>query len=302
MLTKEIGDMLRKGDFEFLSRIAALPLIRSAIKFFFSPAYKVDKTLRKLQSLVIKYDTAAFTVSKDKIIVHTKDNLNFFYHPAMAFFNFYQTHEEASTKLVLNKIKKNSVVLDVGGNIGWYSLILAREKKCKAYVFEAVPFMQEILLENIRLNKMESRIHLVKKAVSDKNGYINITTNKFGTNHLTKTKSKDTQKVQTITIDSFCKQNNISEVGLIKADIEGAELLMLKGALNTLKKDKPYILIEIEEKHCRKFNYTPEEIFELLTSLGYTCKYVLNKSKVFQYCGTIQQNLSKGNNFFFEPS
>lgn len=72
------------------------------------------------------------------------------------------------------------------------------------------------------------------------------------------------QLAQQRTLDSF----NFQDVDLIKVDIEGTELFALMGAVETIKKWHPVIQVELRDTHCKKFNYHPNDIIDLIMSLG----------------------------------
>jgi molybdopterin-guanine dinucleotide biosynthesis protein A len=73
-------------------------------------------------------------------------------------------------------------------------------------------------------------------------------------------------------LDDFVSANNL-HVNFIKCDIEGAELFAFKGAMETLQRDKPIVFTEMLRKWAAKFNYHPNEIIALFSSLGYRCFY-----------------------------
>ena len=101
-------------------------------------------------------------------------------------------------------------------------------------------------------------------------------------------KNKFTQSVKIQTGDYFLSK--INDIDLIKIDVEGYELEVLKGLKTTLKRNKPYLLIEIEKRHAK--NYL--KVFKLMKSLSYDVYYVdkLNSLKKI--------DVKKINNFFLE--
>ena len=72
------------------------------------------------------------------------------------------------------------------------------------------------------------------------------------------------------TLDHFVSERKLA-VDFIKCDVEGAELLVFKGALKTLADRKPAILSEMLRKWSAKFNYHPNDIINLLGTIGYRC-------------------------------
>lgn len=150
-----------------------------------------------------------------------------------------------------SELQPGDIVLDCGSNLGLFSAFAA-SKGCKCYAFEPTPDLHTIIEENGRLN--ENRVILVDAAVADKSGTaeLYICGNDFEANSLLPSQAKPfyTEKehlrslqVCQISIDDFVKKQNIDHVDFIKADIEGAERLMLAGAQNTLKQFAPRLSI-----------------------------------------------------------
>ncbi|GAA3759838.1 FkbM family methyltransferase [Salinactinospora qingdaonensis] len=76
-------------------------------------------------------------------------------------------------------------------------------------------------------------------------------------------------RVQVDTLDRLCASAGIDRVDFIKADVEGAELALLTGARVTIERDRPDLLIEIEERHARRYGTGPEAVVDWLTQRGY---------------------------------
>ncbi len=104
------------------------------------------------------------------------------------------------------------------------------------------------MLKTIEINNLK-RVISINKAVSDDIGILNLS--KSGSvSHIS---THGEQKIKATTIDYFVSKNNLS-VGLIKMDVEGFELNALKGAVNTIKKFKPILLISIYHNQKQFFN------------------------------------------------
>lgn len=128
----------------------------------------------------------------------------------------------------------------------------------KNYTFKPDPDNMKILKENLKLNHLEDKVIPVSLAASNKNGVVYF--EKQGPGLFIKNqkeKSKETIKVKTITIENFVKKEKIKKVGLIKMDIEGTEFNTLKGAIKTIKRDKPNLLIAIYHKGEHLFKIPP---------------------------------------------
>lgn len=141
----------------------------------------------------------------------------------------------------------NDVVFDLGANHGVFS-VYAASRGAEVYAFEPTPELKTIIERQSELNN--GTIHLAPYAVSNVCGktqfYISNSTSVNGLTEHDQFLSDEvvsTITVDQITIDEFVKRNNISRVDFIKADIEGAERLMLQGAQETLKKFAPKLAL-----------------------------------------------------------
>ena len=174
------------------------------------------------------------------------------------------------------------IAIDIGANIGIYTLLLSHlYPKCKVISIEASPTIFEKLKLNCQLNNLlpGSNLVLLNKAVSDKDG----TRVEFYEKHSMSTMSKEfltsisskiiTNKddelhkeiVKTVTIDNLAETANINEISFLKIDVEGAEVLVLKGAINILTEKKVRNMI-IEYHSFENYDYA----VKLLDEIGYT--------------------------------
>jgi hypothetical protein len=71
-------------------------------------------------------------------------------------------------------------------------------------------------------------------------------------------------------LDEFIDENPV-KIDFIKCDVEGAELLVYQGGLETIKRDNPIIFTEMLRKWSAKFNYHPNQIIDLMAEIGYDC-------------------------------
>ena len=155
--------------------------------------------------------------------------------------------ERASTEFITKILKPDWTVIDVGANLGYYALLEASRVN-KVYAIEPIAESVKALTESIKLNGYKN-IELYQLAVSDKNGVSDITVSKRS-NWATMVDLKDTrasyqekfnrfkkgsQKVETITLDSFTEREGIDRVDLVRMDTEGYEVEIIRGMENTFK-------------------------------------------------------------------
>ncbi len=193
--------------------------------------------------------------------------------------------------------------IDVGANVGWFSLSVAQQCKtigrdAKIYSLEPVPSTCSDLQENIRLNAF-SNIHAYGYAASDKEGTILVTTDFETGNYVTKTKSKHTSRVRAVRLDSFVTQQKINRVDCIKIDVEGAELMVLRGAHKLLAQQHPLLILETQGQWTQRFGYEPVQVYEFLVSIGYRWRAAETHSEIKTKAQFIAA-LKRTNNFICE--
>lgn len=187
--------------------------------------------------------------------------------------------EDWITKVFMDNIKQGMTVLDIGANIGYYSLLAGKNVGFhgQLYSFEANPEVCELLHNNIEINGLLQNTTIVNKAVFSENGTItfNVFEKHQGSSSIfvdekTASEFNDTLKkitVETITIDSLFKDK---KVDFIKIDAEGAEPYILKGAENTLRKnDSIVLMMEWSPTLLDKPDYKLKDFFDYITSLEF---------------------------------
>ena len=177
----------------------------------------------------------------------------------------------------INQVK-NKNIIDAGGYIGDSAIVFSDYTDKNIYSFE--PFLQNynLMLKTIELNK-KNNIIPVNMALGNENKEISIYSNSDTANSglSVETKQSDINsfenKVKMVTLDSYVKENNI-EVGLIKTDLEGFEQPFLKGAIETIKEQKPVLIISIYHNYSDFFEIKP--MIEDL-NLGYKFRIIKNR-------------------------
>jgi len=227
------------------------------IKFFYRPR----KHLRSRKSRLLK--------------IHANEH-GYKYYCRLEDFN--PAREEDIVELF--RPKNGDIVVDVGAHIGKYSLIASKMvgPYGKVVAIEAHPNNYEILKKNITLNKLTNVIAL-NFAVSSKEAMVKLyepgQEQGFTIYNTIMTGRKMSNnpnyvKVHAKTLDSVLLENAIKEVNWIKIDVEGAELEVLRGALNTLSNSRSLsILIEIHNLGADQRNLY-EPIIELLKLNNYS--------------------------------
>ena len=210
-------------------------------------------------------------------------------------------YEPLETKLFLNNVHEGDIVLDIGANIGWYSLNVAKEKRdVRVFSFEPDVEVFQLLEKNVSYNKFNDKIKPNNLAVGEKEGILLFESEELDPmSHVTNKRTKNTTEVKCISLDYFVREEKLSYVNAIKCDIEGVEYFALKGAKETIKKFNPIILLEITESWCNRYNYKPIVIFNFMNHLGYSYYKIKNDGKIEIESGNILSDMEEASNFLF---
>ena len=156
-------------------------------------------------------------------------------------------YEPYESQLILREVKEGDVVIDIGANIGYYSILLADKVGVngKVYAFEPNKICFEILKKNVEKSGLNNVV-LVNKAVSDKKGInkLFISEENYGDHKLFKDKKNRINKViKTVKLDDFFK-NREEKINFIKIDSQGWEPAIIEGSKKIIKRDRPTIFFE----------------------------------------------------------
>lgn len=187
--------------------------------------------------------------------------------------------EEKETEYLRRNIQHDWVCFDIGACFGWYSILFSRIVGLagQVHAFEPVPDNRECLMANLKLNEA-SNIKVNPFALGEELSTTKIYVPFDGVSGSLRAHAKpDDCKIIDIdvsTLDNYVNENDLTRVDFIKADIEGAEFLMLKGAEDTLRKYRPILMLEVQAHSSRLFGYEPEDLFQWLQGIGYRAYYV----------------------------
>ena len=175
--------------------------------------------------------------------------------------------ERDITQAWLTTLKPKDVVLDIGANFGYFGVLASQQtnKDCRVIMFEANPQLIPYLSKTVNVNSFDECATVENLAVSDKKGKITLNVlkdyiasssvksvselNKFNTNGVNY-ELEAAVDVPATTIDIYCQNNKISNVNVIKMDIEGHEDKAYQGMRNIVK-SSPDITLFIEfTKHA----------------------------------------------------
>lgn len=170
-------------------------------------------------------------------------------------------------------LEAGEVFLDVGANIGWHSMLMARKyPNSQVFSFEPEPDNINLLQYNIQRNGL-SNVEVIPKAASFEEGeqkfYLYPDKN-AGRHSLLPINKGKVITVPLTTLDHFIKERGLSpkRIKLIKIDVEGYELNVLRGAKSLLG-TVPLILLEFSPEFMRKGGINPKDLIDLLEEAHY---------------------------------
>ena len=205
------------------------------------------------------------------------DGLTFFLNPAdktitQAILHA-DTWEPETTATIRDILKPGDTFIDVGANIGWFTLIASREvgEEGRVIAFEPDPESFDILRRNVTVNKCPNVI-LEKDALSNKRGTIWLyihDKNKGGHSLLKSDERSQRVEVQALTLDEYL-QGFERKIALVKMDTEGAEGLILEGMQSTIQtQDRMDIVMEFAPNALRPLGTDPEAMLYRLLESNY---------------------------------
>lgn len=187
---------------------------------------------------------------------------------------WYGYYEKPVGDMLQQRLQPGSIFIDAGANIGYFSLLAAKQAtQGRVIAIEPVSATYKALKENIALNKF-TNIEALNLAVGDKEEirtiYLSDTANTgMASFQQPYNYAGETETVNTVTIDNLVEKLQLPKVDMVKIDVEGNELAVLKGMTQTIEKCKPTILLELNPHTLLRFGHTPADVLSFITSLYY---------------------------------
>lgn len=173
---------------------------------------------------------------------------------------------------LFNLCKEGSNVLDIGTNIGWVAHNLAQLSKTGlVYGFEPDPFNYDRCAENISLNNLKNLIVFpIGLGVDQANLGMQVRTpSNLGGNRITPLGTSSTRMVEIKKLDDVEMVQQLSKIHLVKIDVEGYELKVLRGARQTIEKHHPVLFIELDDNNLKDQGDSASALIQFLFDCGY---------------------------------
>ena len=168
-------------------------------------------------------------------------------------------------------IRPNEICLDIGAHAGSWTRPLSKlVERGHIYAFEALPYYAKVLKLTMTLLRLKN-VTVVNYAVIDHNNPVTLIWRDNNGKSLTGLThvaglledTKNTITINSTTLDAFIASHKLqSRVAFVKCDVEGAELMVVCGAVNLIEKFRPIFYIEVESRHCRRYGYKAANLFD----------------------------------------
>ncbi len=260
-------------------------LIHELIRFytFHSP---VKRGRHRLSDLAFRLapevpgEIVAKTIDGRELFIETANN-------SYKYVYFLGEYESAISNIFRRIIEPGDVCLDIGANIGWYTTLFQKlvGAKGRVHAFEPVPHIFERLERNVKLSSPPDNVTLNTLALGNEakdvdlhvfadvpDGHSSIST--FGNSDFQTFTSKMT------TLDAYLSEHDINNVGLVKMDVEGAELMALQGASKLFQQDRlPVFEIEMALATTQGFGYLPNDLIQHIKANGDYDFYAIDEKR-----------------------
>jgi FkbM family methyltransferase len=191
---------------------------------------------------------------------------------------YYKLFDYEDSMFLIDHLDKDDLFIDVGANVGHYSLLAAGICGCEVMAFEPVPLTFSKLNKNVQLNDLTSKIKTFNIGIGDEDSFLNFTTNKDVMNSVAQENDRDVVRIEVRQLNTILKNRNPV---FLKIDVEGFEYFVLKGATDVLANvSLKFIIIELNYSTL-KFGHTNQEIFDFLISFNFMpIRYDVDKKRM----------------------
>ena len=203
-------------------------------------------------------------------------------------------YELAACQFMQSMIGQDAICYDIGANLGYHTLIMARQaSQGLVFAFEPLPEVGVILERNVVANQI-SNVELVKKAVTSTSGSVSLVRNISIDQAVIRWAGDGDPMHQTficesISVDDFVKAGNPAPT-FIKIDVEGAEIEVLSGAADTLLHFRPLVMCEIHGTNAAR-------VYQILHASGYRLFSVGESITLIDSVATMPTNMYEGHVF-----
>lgn len=195
-------------------------------------------------------------------------------------------HEPGTTLMLIDLVREARCFVDVGANLGWFTVVAGLHMKAgEVHAFEMEDLSCDLVRRNVALNGLE-RVNVVLSAVGAEEGEVSYPrrpdeTEPNPTRRLSAPKperrarrrGKELVRVPMISLDRYF-QGRETWPDVVKIDVEGADLQVLRGMAQIIAQAKPVLLLEVHPKSLRVFSHSVQDVMSFLEEAGYDVQLI----------------------------
>ena len=195
---------------------------------------------------------------------------------------------EAELKPYFRLNQSGSAFLDIGANYGYWSRFILADSRARGVsgvsivAFEPVPSNYELLIDNMKeVPESSSQVSCEQLAVSDTSGtcFMNASNGDPGSAFASDSGSIE---CRVTSIDEYVEAHRIGNVALMKIDVEGFGMRVLKGARRTILRDRPLIICEVIASHLARAGSSSDDVLLEVNRLGYSRQRISDADYIFR--------------------
>jgi FkbM family methyltransferase len=181
----------------------------------------------------------------------------------------YKTYWERELTAIRALVTPGSCAVDVGANVGFFTLKFARwvGEFGRVVAVEPAPDNLATLRRRISERGLQTRVHCEAAVAAEAEGQLFLYLNPD--NPADHRIGREGIATRAVTLDALLERLRWPPVSLVKVDVQGAELRVLKGAAGMIARDKPALLIEMDDSALRRFGASAEDVSAFLEAFGY---------------------------------
>lgn len=179
---------------------------------------------------------------------------------------YYGIYEANESMFCAHFIRETDTFLDIGANLGHYSIIVSGLTGARSIAIEPIPSTLKKLQKQIDVNHLNNKITAMNIGLSDTISKLYFSSDNQDMNHIVNTDYPNAIEVPVATMDSICENQSIA---LLKMDVEGYEKFVLKGGEKTLNNTSLKAMIVELNNSGVKYGVSDQEVYETLVSYGF---------------------------------
>lgn len=177
-------------------------------------------------------------------------------------------HEFEDMSFLLHFLRKEDLFIDIGANIGSYTVLSSAHVGSETICFEPHPLTYQRLMDNIRINNITEKVTPYNEGLGNSNANLFFTDKLDTANHISKKENNDTIKVTVTKLDD--KKLILNKISLLKMDVEGYEKYVIEGGLSIFKNENLKAMIVELNNASEKYGYNSAELHNIILELGFT--------------------------------